>query len=135
MGNKYFLLVVIFILTIGSLNGQNSTGRKNPAGTWEFKALSAPEPYTAGTMVVSFADNKCQVFMSFSGSDYKIPAEKVTQSGDSLSFSFFVENQPVVVSLKMESMTNMSGKGVHPGGEVPLTLVRSSSDAKKDLKK
>jgi hypothetical protein len=122
---KYRILTFILFsfFTVIAVNGQN-TSKLNPVGTWKFEAPYAPEGYTSGTIVVGFAEQKHTAAMSFTGSEYKLPGEKVTTANDSVNFSIYLEGQDIKVMLKVVSDTNMTGKAVYSEGEVPLALSR-----------
>jgi hypothetical protein len=125
MKTKTFTLLAILLFMVIAVNGQNNNKKTSPVGSWKFDAPYAPEGYTSGIITVGFENQKNTTFMSFEGSDYKIPGENVKSSSDSLIFSVYIENQDVKVLLKIESEAKMSGKAVYSEGEVPLTLTKS----------
>jgi hypothetical protein len=125
MKTKTFTLLAILLFMVIAVNGQNNNKKTSPVGSWKFDAPYAPEGYTSGIITVGFENQKNTTFMSFEGSDYKIPGENVKSSSDSLIFSVYIENQDVKVILKIESEAKMSGKAVYSEGEVPLTLTKS----------
>ena len=124
MKNKVLALLVISILSVLTVNGQNNVKKSNPVGTWKFEAPYAPEGYGSGTISIGIEKEKHTTTMSFTGNDYKIPGEKVSVTNDSILFSVYVEGQDVKVVLKIEDETKMSGKAVYSEGEVPLTLTK-----------
>ncbi len=115
--------MLVSFLSVIAVNGQNIT-KNNPVGTWKFEAAYAPEGYTSGTIVVGLADQKHTTTMSFTGSEYVLPGEKVKAVNDSVLFSINLEGQDVKVMLKMVNDTNMTGKAVYSEGEVPLILTK-----------
>jgi len=125
MKNKFFTSLVILLLSIIVVNGQDNKKAAKPIGTWKFEAPYAPEGYTSGLIVVGLSEKKHTATMSFTGSDYKIPGEQVKAISDSITFSVYVEGQDVKVFLKIDNDTIMSGKAVYSEGEIPLTLTRS----------
>jgi hypothetical protein len=132
---KNFIVLVVITLFIVSASAQSSnTPKNNPAGTWKFEAPYAPEGYTTGTIVITFVDQKTATTMSFTGSEYKLPGEKVKTPGDSVLFSIYLEGQDIKVLLKLESETKMTGKAVYSEGEVPLILTRVLAE-ETDVKK
>lgn len=127
---KVILIIVSIIFSLPILPAQNNLVKNNPVGTWKFAAPYAPEGYTSGIIVVGFAEKKHTATMSFTGNEYKLPAEKVTAVKDSVLFSVFLEGQDIRVLLKMVSDTNMTGKAIYSEGEVPLALTKMpASDA------
>ena len=124
MKNKILVFLVISIITVLTVNGQNNVKKSNPVGTWKFEAPYAPEGYSSGTISVGLEEKKHTTTMSFTGNDYKIPGEKVLVTNDSILFSVYVEGQDIKVFLKIEDETKMSGKAVYSEGEVPLTLTK-----------
>jgi len=121
---KGILAIMLIVISMPFLSAQNDQPKSNPVGTWKFEAPYAPEGYTSGTIVVGLAEQKHTTTMSFAGSDYKIPGEKVKAQNDSILFSIFLEGQDINVLLKIENETKMSGKAVYSEGEVPLTLTK-----------
>jgi len=121
MRNKILTLLMVSFLSVMAVSGQNSS-KNNPVGTWKFEAPYAPEGYTTGKIIVGFAEQKHTASMSFTGSEYVLPGEKVIASNDSVLFSIYLEGQDIKVMLKMVSDTNMTGKAVYSEGEVPLAL-------------
>jgi hypothetical protein len=122
MKRKILSLLLIFIVTSVLLNGQNPVNKNNPVGTWTFEAPNAPEGYTAGSVIISFTDKKYTAKMGFATSEDKISGENVKFENDSLSFSVYIQGQDVVVKLKMDEASKMSGKAVYSEGEVLLNL-------------
>ena len=123
MKNRILTLMLVSFLAVIAVNGQN-IAKKNPVGTWKFEAAYAPEGYTSGTIVVGLAEQKHTTTMSFTGSEYVLPGEKVKAVNDSVLFSIYLEGQDVKVMLKMVNDTNMTGKAVYSEGEVPLILTK-----------
>ena len=129
MKRNILSLMLISLICLTSL-GQK-TNKFNPSGTWKFEALNAPEGYQTGTITVGQEAKQLTASMSFTGSEYKIPGEKVKQAGDSLLFAVYLESEVISIALKMESNIKMSGKAVYSEGEVPLSLTKQDSPAKK----
>lgn len=122
---KLFALLIIAFVCVITVSAQ-STGKKDPVGTWKFDAPYAPEGYTTGTIVVALTEKKHTATMSFTGSDYKLPGEQVKAVNDSVLFNIYLEGQDIKVMLKLESASKMTGKAVYSEGEVPLTLTKAS---------
>ena len=122
---KLFALLIIAFVCVITVSAQ-STGKKDPVGTWKFDAPYAPEGYTTGTIVVPLTEKKHTATMSFTGSDYKLPGEQVKAVNDSVLFNIYLEGQDIKVMLKLESASKMTGKAVYSEGEVPLTLTKAS---------
>ncbi len=121
---KVIVIILFIIISLPVLIAQNNKVKNNPVGTWKFEAAYAPEGYTSGTIVVGLADQKHTTTMSFTGSEYVLPGEKVKAVNDSVLFSINLEGQDVKVMLKMVNDTNMTGKAVYSEGEVPLILTK-----------
>lgn len=117
-----FIVLLLFCFSAGS--AQSTKGKNSPVGKWKFEAPYAPEGYTTGLMEVGFADNKYTATISFTGSDYKIPGEKVKIENDTLNFSVFLDGAEIPINLKMDGDTKMAGKAVSPEGEIPMTLTK-----------
>jgi hypothetical protein len=116
------ILLISFLAIMSA--GAQSTGKISTTGTWKFEAPYAPEGYSSGTIVVGVTENKPSATMSFTGSEFKLPGEKVKAVKDSVLFNIYLEGQDIQVFLKAESETKMSGKAVYSEGEVPLTLTK-----------
>jgi len=116
-----FLILFIFFVNV---SGQAGTAKTDPAGKWKFEAPYAPEGYTSGIIEVGFADKKYTSNIMFTGSEYKLTAEKTKFENDSLAFVIYIEYENITIGLKMEDMNKMTGKAVYSEGEIPLTLTR-----------
>ncbi len=121
---KIIPFIVLLIFCVSAATAQSTKGKNNPVGKWKFEAPYAPEGYNKGMMEVGFADNKYSTTISFTGSDYKIPGEKVKIENDTLNFSVFLDGTEIPINLKMDGDTKMAGKAVSPDGEIPMTLTR-----------
>jgi len=121
---KIISISALLILCISVIYAQSTNGKKDPAGQWKFEAPYAPEGFTAGTIIVGYADNKYTASMLFTTSGYSFNAEKVAVRNDSLFFNIWIEGTDVSVALKMEDTTKMTGNAVHYEGTVPLTLTK-----------
>jgi hypothetical protein len=130
---KVFAILLLSIISVGTLSAQNKAKQISPVGTWKFDAPYAPEGYNSGTIAVTLEDKKYGATMSFGTGEYKLPGEKVKAVKDSVLFSIFLEGQDINVFLKLEDESKMSGKAVYSEGEVPLTLkkVPVEGDVKK----
>ena len=131
---KVILFVIIVMFSLPSVIAQSNHVIKNPVGIWKFDAPYAPEGYTSGSIAIGLEENKYNTSMSFTGSDYKLPGEKVKVTGDSITFSIFLEGQDITVLLKKEEATKMTGKAIYSEGEVPLTLTKNTDPAQ-EIKK
>lgn len=118
----------ILLFTISMVAAQNQNTKKSPAGKWRFEAPYAPEGYTSGVIEVALADNAYTTSISFSSTDYKIPADKTVVEKDTVSFTINIEGNEVSVSLTMEEANKMNGKALYSGGEIPLTLTRETKE-------
>ena len=116
------LLLMFFSSVITS--AQTSKVKKDMIGKWLFEAPYAPEGYTAGSIVVGYADKKYSAIMAFKGSDSTLAGDMVKFENDTLYFSVNVQGQDVAVKLKYDDQTKMTGKAVYSEGEVPLSLTR-----------
>jgi hypothetical protein len=132
---KRILFILFITLSITVVAAQNTKGKNDPTGEWKFEAPSAPEGYTSGSILISFAEKKYTAAMFFAGNAYKYTGEKVKFENDSLFFSVYVEGQDVSVNLKISNPSMMSGKAVYSQGEVPLTLSKLPVKAEQASKK
>lgn len=125
MKSKVLTILIFSFLSVIAVNGQNRTKKVDPVGTWKYEAPSAPEGYTSGIIVVGMAEKKHTVTISFTGSDYKIPAENVKVENDVILFSVYIESEDIKITLKIEGAAKMTGKAVYSEGEIPLSLTKS----------
>jgi len=126
MKSKILTLLVISILSLMSVSGQNTVKKAGPVGSWNFEAPYAPQGYQSGTIAVSLADKKYSASMAFAGNSSPMAAEKVSVVNDSIFFSVYVEGQDVSIKLKLEDAAKMTGKAIYTEGEVPLTLTKAT---------
>ncbi len=124
MKNKILAILVITIFSAITLNGQAAPEKLNPVGQWSYAAPYAPEGYQTGTIEIGLTDGKYTASFSVTGSDYKMPAEKVKFENDVVTFLVIIEANQINISLKMESEKKMTGKAVYSDGEIPLTLTK-----------
>jgi hypothetical protein len=124
MKNKFFTLLMVSLLAICAVSAQTDSKKNSPIGKWKFEAPYAPEGFTKGSIVVSFAEEKYSTAVSFTGSDLVIMGDKTKVESDTVSFVVLVEGQEVAISLKADSDIKMSGKAVYFEGEIPLTLTK-----------
>jgi len=131
---KVILFILFIVFSLPVVTAQNNQVKKDPVGKWKFEAPYAPEGYTSGTIEVGLADKKYSAAMYFTPIDTKYSGEMVKIENDTLIFNVLVEGNDVVVTLKFEDLTKMSGRAVYSGGEVPLTLTKVV-DAAEEIKK
>lgn len=122
MKNKVLTTLLILVIAGLTASAQTSQKKLNPVGAWKFDAPYAPEGYTTGTITIGLQEKAHTASISFTGSDYKIPGERVRVEGDSLKFEVYLEGATINILMKMESEAAMTGKAITPDGEVPLTL-------------
>lgn len=116
--------MLLLILCVFAASAQNTKVKNNPVGKWKFEAPSAPEGFTTGLIEVGFAENKYSTSIAFTGSEYKIPGEKVKFANDTVNFSVFIEGGDILIKLKLDSSTKMTGTATTPEGDILLTLTR-----------
>ena len=121
---KLIPLFMLLLLSVSVISAQDSQKAKNPVGKWKFEAPYAPEGYTSGTIDIAFAEDKYSTSISFTGSDYKIPGERIKVEKENVTFAVIIEGGEVVISLIAENDNKMTGKAVYSEGEIPLTLTR-----------
>ena len=124
MRNKIICLVLPALICFTSIRGQTSATKKDPVGRWKFEAPYAPEGYSWGTVNINFVENRHSAFMTFTGMDFKFPAENVKLVNDSLFFNIYIEGQDVLIKLKQLEPAKMSGNAFYSEGIIPLTLTR-----------
>ena len=121
---KIIVLSMLMLFSASIISAQSSQGKKSPVGKWKFEAPFAPEGYNTGSIEISFAKDKYSTAISLTGADFIIPGNKTKVENDTLTFSVMIDTEEVVVSLKAENDTKMTGKAVYSEGEIPLTLTR-----------
>lgn len=123
---KILLSIMVLLLLTVTVSAQSRSKKLDPAGNWKFEAPYAPEGYTTGNIIVGMQEKVHTASISFPGSEYKIPGEKVKFQGDSLQFEVYIDGSPIGILLKMESAGAMSGKALTPDGEIALTLKKEA---------
>jgi hypothetical protein len=116
---RAFILILVTLACI-NLSAQKSI-KYNPGGKWEFEAPTAPEGYTAGFVDIIIANGKDSVTMSFTGKDYKYPAEDIKFEKDSLQFFVSVDGTDVTFKSRFEQLDTMSGVALTNGGSCPIS--------------
>src|SRR5512140_3212291 len=107
---KKIMSLVLFSLLVGlAASAQATKDKNNSVGQWKFEAPYAPEGFTSGLIEVAFAENKYTTQISFTGSELKIPGEKVKVENDTVAFIVYVEGSDVTINLKMEGASKMTG--------------------------
>ena len=123
---RTFILILVTLACI-NLSAQKSIKYK-PGGKWEFEAPTAPEGYTAGLVDILIANGKDSVTMSFTGKDYKYPAEDIKFEKDSLQFFVSVDGTDITFKSRFEQLDTMSGVAFTNGGTVPFLLIRQKNE-------
>lgn len=121
---KIIPLILLLFLSSSLVSAQTVKESTTPVGKWKFEAPLAPEGYNTGNITISFAENKYSSAVSMTGSDYVIPGDKTKVENDTVSFVLFLDGTEIVISLKAESNTKMTGVAIAPDGEIPLTLTK-----------
>jgi len=124
MKNKILTILVISIFSVITLSLKAAPDKFNPVGQWSYSAPYAPEGYQSGTVEIGLTDGKYTASFSVSGSEYKLPAEKVKFENDVMTFIIMLEANQIDFTLKLESEKKMTGKAVYSEGEVPMTLAK-----------
>jgi len=114
-------------ISISFSSAQTVGGKKDPVGKWKFEAPYAPEGYTSGSISIGFSENKYSAIMELAGAGIKFAGENVKIKNDSISFFLNIEDESVLINLKLESSTKMTGRGVYSEGVIPITLTRSEA--------
>ncbi len=121
---KVISLALLFFLVAISGFSQTQKAKYEIAGTWQFEAPYAPEGYNSGSMEFVKSESKYQAFISFTGSDYKIPLENIIIKNDSIFVRLYVEGTDVPIRLKMFEESKIAGTASSPDGEIPLTAAK-----------
>ena len=123
---KIVSLAMLLLFSFSLTNAQTTKTKKDPAGDWKFEAPYAPEGYTTGKISIGLAEKKYTIAITMPGSDYKINGENVRFENDSLKFSVYVEDENVVVKMKMEDAAKMTGAASTSDGVIPLTAAKQT---------
>ncbi|MGQ9621284.1 MAG: hypothetical protein ACUVTX_09925, partial [Bacteroidales bacterium] len=121
---KVYSIALFIIMVAYSGNAQNQKPKYEPVGKWQFEAPYAPEGYNTGIMEFIKAEGQYQAFISFTGSDYKIPLENVIVRNDSLLVRLYVEGSDVPIKLKMIEESKITGVALSPDGDIPLIATK-----------
>ena len=126
---RVFILILVSLVCF-SLSAQKSKVKYKPAGLWAFEAPAAPEGYTTGSVEIIIAKKKYSVSISFTGNDYKHPAEDIKFGKDSLQFYVNVDGTDVNFKSKFEERDKISGVAFTSGGNVWFVLTREKDKTK-----
>jgi len=123
---KKHLLLILSVIPFLSViaSSQESKVEKIIVGKWLFQAPYAPDGYKDGTIEIGYAEKKYSAIMIFSVGENKFVGDRVRFENDTLYFNVFIEGQNVVVKLKDQDETKMTGKAVYNEGVVPLLLTK-----------
>jgi hypothetical protein len=121
---KIIYLSILVLISSTMASAQTNQVKKDPVGKWLFEAPYAPEGYKAGTIEIVYSENKYHASMAFSTTETNFPGGNVKFANDTLSFTVFIQNEDVAVTLSLTEETKMAGKAVYSEGIVPLTLTR-----------
>jgi hypothetical protein len=120
-----FLLVVFFIET-GVLANEPLTKKFSPVGTWEFKAPTAPEGYTAGDLIISKEGKEYSVVFAMS-EYYKVTGYEVEYKKKNLSFILYIETETVHISGTFEE-DKFTGTASYSEGVIEVYATREKED-------
>jgi hypothetical protein len=126
---RTFILILVTLACL-NISAQKSKVKLNPRGLWAFESPTAPEGYTTGIIEITLAKKKYSVTMSFTGNDYKRPAEDIKFEKDSLQFYLNVDGTDVTFKSKFDQTDKMSGVALTNGGSVPFVLTREKNKIK-----
>jgi len=118
---RLFSLSLLIIFSFSFINAQTTKSKFNPVGDWKYEAPSAPAEYSSGKISIGFADQKYSAVITLTSSGYKITGEDVKFANDSLQFLAYIEGETVIVKMKMENATKMTGVAESSQGEIPVT--------------
>ncbi len=116
------LLLLVLVIFTTSLTFAPGEKKFSPVGTWDFKALEAPEGYTSGNLVISKKESGYSVTMEFS--EYlKFNAVDVVYKNKKIEFTVYIEDETVAISGTFDK-DNFTGEASYSGGVIDLTAVR-----------
>jgi hypothetical protein len=125
MKSKFLAILVISMISVITINGQAAAPNKlNPVGQWSYAAPYAPEGYQSGIVEIGLTEGKYTATFSVTGSEYKMPAEKVKFMNDVVTFIVMIDVNQIDISLKMDGDKKMTGKAAYSDGEIPMTLTK-----------
>jgi hypothetical protein len=121
---RVIYVTLLLLISSSMVSGQTGNVKQDLTGKWLFQAPYAPEGYKDGTIEVGYAEKKYSATMIFSVGENKFIGDKVRFENDTLYFNVFIEGQDVVVKLKYDNETKMTGEAVYNEGIVPLLLTK-----------
>ena len=89
-------------------------------GKWRFEAPTAPDGFTNG--IVTF--KKDSVVTAFPDLNYTIQSNWIKVKSDSIIYEVFVDDEPVIFSLKMNKKPKATGNALWSGGETQIFLTK-----------
>ena len=110
---RKFSILILFSLFILS----SWTFFADMVGEWTYTAPSAPQGFQAGEIHITEAEETLEV--TFQIGTMKIPAQKISISGDTLKCSMYVQQSSVPVELIFDG-NEFTGKALSPEGYIKI---------------
>lgn len=121
MKKLLFLLLFVGIIA-GTINAAMVLVNQDVIGEWKFEALTAPEGYQKGVIVITENNNVLEGVVKLdSGTDIRF--SNVSIEGETLKLGLYVEYEYVTVTAKVEK-GKMEGTVDSSQGKIALTAER-----------
>lgn len=120
---KSLLLIILFISAGANLFAQKNA---DPVGTWTFYAQDAPYEYNSGDIVID-KDGKEYTAKIVYGESYEIKGQDVVLEKDQLSFTVYIEGEPISIKGTVTKET-IVGKASYTDGTVSFKAERKKEE-------
>lgn len=118
-----FLFVVILV---SSFTFELPAKRFSPVGSWDYSVPGVAEGYETGTMIITRDRKEYRVTMQLT--EYsKVEAEQVVYKNKTISFSFWVETEEILVSGTFDG-ENFNAKLSYSEGDFNLEALKKPAE-------
>ena len=120
------VLTLLLVVLVSSFTFDAPAKKYSPVGTWEYSVPGVMESFETGTMIIAQDGKDYKVTMELN-EYYTVIAEKVDYKKKALSFSFWIENEEVLISGTFDG-DNFAGKVSSFEGDFDIKAVRKAAE-------
>lgn len=118
MKKAFLSAFVVFAVGFGFLSFGSISSEAGPAGTWSYKAPTAPEGYGSGDIVIAKENDAYIASLKFG--DYAVKGTAVKYENEVLTFKVFLEGEYISVKATFTADA-MKGTASYSEGDIPFT--------------
>jgi hypothetical protein len=120
---KSLMLIVLIVLASANLFAQKDV---DPVGTWSFQAQDAPYEYSSGDIVIGKEGKEYTAKIVF-GDSYEIKGQDVVLEKDQLSFTVYIEGEPIKIKGTVTKET-ITGTSTYSEGTISFEAERKKEE-------